>query len=293
MVQFGIHGGYSWDQAQRVLELRHVDAVYIPLPNSVHAEWTVRALQAGKHVLCEKPLALTLAEADLVASASVANNCVLMENFSYHYAPAYRSLEQLRGDLRAISISHSFQATQEHRLRYSLSLGGGSFLDLGCYGVDFAHRLLDSEITIDGVTARPPEQERRAWGLIDDSCTLAGRTSSGVGIWIKSSFSEPANQNATLSFSDPSHAEGRTWFIHRLFRADSGDPAEIHSLDAGSMPPAAFEPFDTEVALLNAFAEKAAAPTTDPADILRWRRNASVLEQVQSRIAQQLGIHSR
>jgi predicted dehydrogenase len=276
-----------------------VDAVYIPLPNSMHAAWTVRALQAGKHVLCEKPLTLTLAETDLVVSAAVANNCALMENFSYYLAPAYRRLAQLQSDLQSISLGHTFQATEEHRLRYNPALGGGSFLDLGCYGVDLVHRLFDSETIIDSVKATPPAKERRKWGLVDERCRLRGRSASGVGISIHSSFSPlnlrrltaPATQSATLYFADPFHSGGRLWFIQRIFRAAQDTPAEIVSLHTPITRPETFEPFDADVALLNTFAQKTAAPTTDLADILRWRRNASVLEKVQGLIAAQLLIH--
>jgi predicted dehydrogenase len=288
--QFGIACAYSWKAADRLLEHSSMDAVYIPLPNSMHAEWTMRALHAGKHVLCEKPMALTVAEADLVISAAADNNCVLMENFSYQFAPAFQYLAKLQTPLKVVSLSHSFQATEEHRLRYNHALGGGSFLDLGCYCVDLVHRLFDSAITIDRVRATAPAPGRRAWGLVDEMCGLSGRTSSGIAISIESSFSEFAAQDAILDFVDPSQPKRS---IRRIFRADPANPAEISSLDAGSPPLQTFEPFDTEVALLNAFAEMTAAPATNPADTLRWRRNASVLEQVQSRIAEQLGIHAR
>jgi predicted dehydrogenase len=289
--EFGIASTYSWQAAERLIEHPSVDAVYIPLPNSMHAEWTVRALQAGKHVLCEKPLALTVAEADRVTSAAAAHDCVLMENFSYHLAPAYRYLTQLRRDLQFVSFGYAFQATEEHRLRYDPALGGGSFLDLGCYGVDLVHRLFDSDIAINRVHATLPAPERRAWGLVDEKCGLFGRTSSDVAIFIHSSFSvgswTPAHQRATLSFADPLHPGGRSWYIDQIFRADRENPAKFVSFKLTS-PPETFEPFDAEVALLNAFAEKTTAPAADPTDILRWRRNASVLEQVQSRIAEQL-----
>jgi predicted dehydrogenase len=292
--EFGIASVYSWQAADRLLEHPSVEAIYIPLPNSMHAEWTIRALQAGKHVLCEKPLTLTVAEADRVIAAATASNCLVMENFSYYLAPAYRYLAQLRSDLRSIFLSHAFQANEEHRLRYDPALGGGSFLDLGCYGVDLVHRLFDSEIKTDHVHATPPAPERRAWGLVDEKSGLAGKTASGVVILVHSSFSGlgptvPTSQAATLYFADPFHSGGQVWHIHQIFRADPKTPANFVSLKALMNPLETFEPFDADVALLSAFAEKiAAASRTDPADVLRWRRNASVLEQVQSRIVKKL-----
>jgi len=255
--EFGIPHAFPWDQAQRVLDHRGVDAVYIPLPNSMHAEWTVRALEAGKQVLCEKPLTLTVAEADRVAAAALACNRVLMENFSYQLSPAYRDLPPLDA-LQSIDIHQSFFATEDHNLRYIRELGGGSFLDVGCYGVDFVHRLLDSEIEIAEVIASPPAPERGAPGLIDhasiesrkvdETCVLRGRA-AGIAISITSSFAQPSRQDYTLHFA----------------------AGEQHQIVRTANP----------VALLDALA---AASRTDPADILRWRRNASVYEQALERM---------
>ena len=291
--EFGIKSTYSWGAAGRLVEHPSVDAVYIPLPNSMHAEWTVRALQAGKHVLCEKPMALTVAEAERIIAAADASECVVMENFSYHLAPAYRYLTRLRSDLKFISVGHVFQATEVHRLRYNPSLGGGSFLDLGCYGVDLVHRLFDCDIQIDYVTAKPPTGERRAWGLVDERSGLVCRTASNVGILIHSSFcglspSIPTYQVATLHFSDPFHPGGQIWYINQIFRADEKTSANFCTFKTLNTPLEIFEPFDAEVALLNGFAEKIRESAADPFDILRWRRNASVIEKVRSLIAEQV-----
>jgi len=251
MIEFGIHGGFSWSEAQRLLDLPNIDAIYIPLPNAMHAEWTIRALEAGKHVLCEKPLTLAVAEADRVAATALASNRVLMENFSYHLTPAYLDLPFLDG-LQSIDIHQSFFATEDHHLRYIRELGGGSFLDVGCYGVDFVHRLLDSQIEIADVVACPPAPARQAADFIDETCVLRGRA-AGIAISITSSFAQAQRQDYTLRFANREQ--------HQIVRtANLG-------------------------ALLDAFA---AASQTDLADILRWRRNASVIEQVQSRIAEQM-----
>jgi predicted dehydrogenase len=249
--EFGVASVYSWKAADRLLEHPSVDAVYIPLPNSMHAEWTVRALQAGKHVLCEKPLALTVAEADRVAATALACNRVLMENFSYQLTPAYRDLPPLAvlqsKALQSIDIHQSFFATEDHHLRYVRELGGGSFLDVGCYGVDFIHRLLDSQIEISDVIASPPAGSIDS-RKVDETCVLRGHA-SGIAVSITSSFAQPPRQDYTLHFAGGEQ--------HRIVRVAN------------------------PVALLDAFA---AASQTDPADILRWRRNAAVYEQALGRM---------
>ena len=215
-----------------------VDAVYIPLPNSMHAEWTVRALQAGKRVLCEKPLALNLAEAGRVIDA--ARGRVLMENFSYQTKTRDSILNP-----QFIEVHFSFMATVDHRLRYDPALGGGSFLDLGCYGVDFVHRLLDCDVEILDVHAT----QRPAWGLADETCVVRARSASGVSIEITSSFAQPPRQDFILHFAGSEQL--------RIERAD-----------------------DT-IGMLRAFANMT---QSDPADILRWRRNASVYQEVLARM---------
>jgi len=185
--EFGIAGGYSWADAQQMLESDSVDAVYIALPNSMHAEWTVRALAAGKNVLCEKPMALSAAEADRIAAASPGR--VVMENFSYR-------VRQPLAQIASIEVHFSFQATEDHRLRYSRELGGGCFLDLGCYGVDFVHRLLDRQMEISSVEATINES-------VDESCIVQGRA-AGLEILITSSFAQPPRQEFLLRFADGS-----------------------------------------------------------------------------------------
>jgi predicted dehydrogenase len=220
-----------------------VDAVYIPLPNSMHAEWTLRALEAGKRVLCEKPLALNLAEAERVIAA--ARGRVLLENFSYQTKTRDSILNTQFIHPHFIEVHFSFMATVDHRLRYDPALGGGSFLDLGCYGVDFVHRLLDCDLKILEVHATPPAPERRAWGLADETCVVRARSASGVSIEITSSFAQPPRQEFILHFA---HA-GQL----RIQRADD------------------------MLGMLRAFANMT---ESDPADILRWRRNAAVYQYV-------------
>lgn len=126
-----------------------IDAVYIPLPNSLHVEWTRRALEAGKHVLCEKPLTDRPEDAEALFAVAVREGLVLAEAFMYRHNPQTRRLEQLVrdgaiGPPQVLRASFSFRVEGEANIRLVPELGGGSVLDLGCYCVSGA-RLLAGE----------------------------------------------------------------------------------------------------------------------------------------------------
>ena len=118
-----------------------VDVVYIALPNALHVEWTIRALEAGKHVLCEKPLSRDPAE--VARAFDVANRAgrVLMEGFMYRHQPQVKRLKELVeegaiGELRLVRAQFSFTLTRTEDVRWLPDLGGGSLLDVGCYCVN-------------------------------------------------------------------------------------------------------------------------------------------------------------
>jgi D-xylose 1-dehydrogenase (NADP+, D-xylono-1,5-lactone-forming) len=120
-----------------------VDAVYIPLPNHLHATWAIAALEAGKHVLLEKPLAMNLLEVERVLELAREKNLVVMEGFMYRHHPQFAlALEHLHsgaiGELRLIRSSFSFNLTQLGDYRWVKSMGGGALLDLGCYCINAA-----------------------------------------------------------------------------------------------------------------------------------------------------------
>ena len=121
-----------------------VDAVYIPLPNSMHHEWTMRSLAAGKHVICEKPYSTSAAEVDEAHDRADAAGLVLTEGFMWrHSAHALRFVEELPriGELRTIRTTFSFQIETDKDIRLSRDLAGGSLMDVGTYCVS-ASRLI-------------------------------------------------------------------------------------------------------------------------------------------------------
>ncbi|MHB8382011.1 MAG: Gfo/Idh/MocA family protein, partial [Candidatus Binataceae bacterium] len=115
-----------------------LDAIYDPLPNSLHCEWSIRALRAGKHVLCEKPISSNAAEAERMAQAADETGRLLVEAFHYYYHPlAQRVREILRdgtlGKLNRIEGQFSVPFIPATDIRHNLSLAGGATMDLGCY----------------------------------------------------------------------------------------------------------------------------------------------------------------
>ncbi len=127
-----------------------IDVVYIALPNHLHAAWAVRALDAGKHVLCEKPLALTVAQVDAVADAAARTGRIVVEGFMYlHHPQIVRALELARGGslgpLELVTGTFSFLLDRSDDPRANLAMGGGSLWDVGCYPVSLARRIAGEE----------------------------------------------------------------------------------------------------------------------------------------------------
>ena len=128
---------------EALLQDDEIEAVYIPLPNSMHVEWAIRALEAGKHVLCEKPLGVTSDEVRRIRTASERTGRLVMEAFMYRFHPQIRwTLEQLAagriGAVRLVRSAFVFDLhSRPNDIRLQGALGGGSLMDVGCYPLSF------------------------------------------------------------------------------------------------------------------------------------------------------------
>jgi predicted dehydrogenase len=127
-----------------------IDVVYIPLPNALHAEWSVRAMRAGKHVLCEKPLALTVAEVELLGRVARETGRIVTEAFMYRHHPQTHAVRAMVadgaiGEPRLVRGGFSFSLTRPGNVRLDPDLGGGALWDLGCYPVSHARYVLGRE----------------------------------------------------------------------------------------------------------------------------------------------------
>jgi predicted dehydrogenase len=147
------------DSYEALLADPGVDAVYNPLPNGLHGRWTLAALDAGKHVLCEKPFTANADEAEKVAAAAASSGLVVMEAFHYRYHPLIaRVLEILRGgelgSLRRVDTRMCFPLPFPHDIRYQLDLAGGATMDAGCYAIHQARTLAGIEPTVTDAQAK-------------------------------------------------------------------------------------------------------------------------------------------
>ena len=179
-----------------------VDVIYNPLPNHLHAEWTVKALRAGKHVLCEKPLALTLPEVNAMTAAARETGKVLAEAFMYRHHPQTLKVKELveggkLGQLQLIKGAFTFTLTREGNFRNFKEMGGGSIWDVGCYPISYA-RMLAGEPT-----------EVHGWQVLGEGgCDVSFfgemNFANGVHAQIDSGFQSPLRSHIEIVGSEAS-----------------------------------------------------------------------------------------
>jgi predicted dehydrogenase len=142
--RLGIERGYG-SYAELIAD-PEVEAVYIPLPNNLHAEWAIAALEAGKHVLCEKPLAIDATQAKAMAAKAKEKGLLLMEAFMYRFHPQWLRAREIvasgeLGPLRAIQSWFTYNNPDPANIRNKVETGGGALYDIGCYAVSSARFL--------------------------------------------------------------------------------------------------------------------------------------------------------
>ena len=144
------HIPHAYGSYEELLADESIDAIYNPLPNHLHAEWSIRAAKAGKHVLCEKPLALTLDEVDQMIAAAKQHNVVIAEAFMYkHHPQTLKVLELVEqetiGELLLIKGAFTFNLDRPDDVRWIPEWGGGSIWDVGCYPISFTRLIARAE----------------------------------------------------------------------------------------------------------------------------------------------------
>jgi predicted dehydrogenase len=147
--QLGIPKAYG--SYEELLADPDIDAVYIPLPNHLHVPWSIKALDAGKHVLCEKPIGLTATEArELLDAAQKRPGLKVMEAFMYRHHPQWQRAQQLVaegkiGELRTIQSFFSYYNADPDNIRNQAESGGGGLMDIGCYCISLSRFIFDAE----------------------------------------------------------------------------------------------------------------------------------------------------
>jgi predicted dehydrogenase len=177
-----VYGSY-----EELLNDKNIDAVYIPLPNHMHVEWSLNAIKAGKHVLCEKPIALSSAEAgQLLKAAQEKPQLKVMEAFMYRFHPQWVLAKELAdddriGQLKTIHSFFSYYNADPNNIRNQKEMGGGGMMDIGCYCVSLARFIFNSEpvkvlgqVTIDPVL----QTDTMASGILEFSAGTATFTCS-------------------------------------------------------------------------------------------------------------------
>jgi predicted dehydrogenase len=198
-----------------------VEAVYVALPNTLHAEWTVAALQRGKTVLCEKPLGLRPAEVERMIQAAEANRALLWEAFVF---PFRRQFDQVQswlrsgaiGSLLAVESSFHFRLARRPNIRWDPDLGGGALYDLGCYPVHLATLLFGAGATGARATIRPDVSgvDAEVTATVDFP---TGTLTFHVGFLRPyDTFTRLVGDQGSIWMTNPFHPEAHDrWFLQR------------------------------------------------------------------------------
>jgi xylose dehydrogenase (NAD/NADP) len=265
--EFGIPKAYG--SYGRVLDDSEVDAVYLPLPNELHKPWVLAAADAGKHVLCEKPLALDSSQARVMVEHCRNRGVLLMEAFMWRHQPRTLSVRKMVGEgvigaLRLIRSSFSFPIEPDD-WRLDKARGGGALWDVGCYGVNTARMFAGAEPV--------------------KSLALARKGDTGVDLSLTALLEFPGGVLASVdcSFEQPFRCHHELVGTHGYFEvpdaylppADTSPTARLHQLKARSDSSAGgsesrvleFEATNQYAAMVDAFAHSVSArELIDPAE---------------------------
>jgi predicted dehydrogenase len=271
--------GRSYGSYQALLADAEIDAVYVPLPNHMHKEWTIAALRAGKHVLCEKPLALSAADAQEMVDVAATEGRALMEAFMYRHHPSWLEIERLLasgaiGDVRSIDCVFSFYNDDPQNIRNKVETGGGAVMDIGCYPINVSRWLFGGE-PVD-VVARVRRDPSSGVDIVTSAILdFGGRYCT----FVVSTRAEPSQEVHILG------ERGRIQ-VDIPFNIPPDRPSHIRLIQGGD-PPAnphteriEFAPADPYTAEAEAFAAAVLAgmPTPVPAD--DGVANMAVIERV-------------
>ena len=226
-----LHGSYA-----DLLADPDVDAVYMPLPNHLHAEWSARAADAGKHVLCEKPAALDAAQTAAMIDACTSRGVVWMEAFMYRFHPQWRVVRRLLdegaiGELRAVVAVFTFTVRDPQNVRRVPEYGGGSLYDVGSYCINVSRWMFGRPpVSVTGSSTRSPE------GVDEEFRGLLDFGGGGSALFL-SSLSQPYRHHVRLLGTEGDITIPRAFVLRpdegvTVIHTDAGGQAEAHAVDA-------------------------------------------------------------
>ncbi len=192
--KYGCQAG-SYDD---VINADNIDAVYIALPNHLHFCWGKQVLQSGKHLLCEKPLVMTLAEALELKQIAMEQGLILMEAFMYRFHPQHSEVRKLIfdgsiGQVRFFEACFSYSLSDKNNIRLKPDCGGGALMDVGCYGIDSARFILNQE-PIGGVCFSRFGEETK----VDEISCIQLEFANGIFAQIRCATDLPREQGYTV-----------------------------------------------------------------------------------------------
>jgi xylose dehydrogenase (NAD/NADP) len=223
------HGSY-----EALLADSDVDAVYISLPNSLHVDWSIRALEAGKHVLCEKPLTRRPEEAERAFDVAERAGRHLMEAFMWRHNPQTARLVELVedgaiGELRLVRAAFSFPLAELANVRLRADLDGGSLMDVGCYCVSAVRLLAGEPERVEGVQVLASSGvDVRFAGTVLHADGVVSHFDSALDLPDRSEL-EAIGSDGSLAVSDPWHARSPGL---ELRRGDTAERIEIEPADS-------------------------------------------------------------
>lgn len=259
---------------QDVVAAADVDAVYVPLPNSLHVRWALAAIEAGKHVLVEKPLATTQDEVRTVLDAARAHGVSVMEAFMYRFHPQHRRVHELVasgavGEVQGVRSAFAFRIDDPRNIRLDPTLGGGATWDVGCYATEVAHWYLDDE----PVGVRSVVHQRPGTGL---DTTVAAVLDFPGGRFATIDYSIDHGQQATYEVQGTrgSVRVENAW-------AMAGEPATVVVRGAdGAVTREVLPPADHYLAQVGAFERAVLTGAPVPFTATDTLRNVRTLEAV-------------
>jgi predicted dehydrogenase len=242
-------GGAPVHGYQEVLERDDVEAVYVPLPVALHAEWVERALRAGKHVLAEKPLTGEADRTGELLALARERGLVLMENVMFVHHPQHAAVlrmvaDGVIGEVRAFHAAFTIPGLPPGDIRFSAALGGGALLDVGLYPVRAALHLLGDDLAVCGASAhRPADREVETSGaiLLTRPDGVTAQLTYGIGFDYRSSYEICGSQGRIT--------------VDRAFTPPADHRPVIDVQRAGGPEPVTLDPDDQVAGTVRAFAE--------------------------------------